>query len=200
LLDLCALAVPGPFRADGLPAGVTLIAPAHGDSLLAQIGARFHRDSRVLLGATRFALPASVPVAASHARDEVVLAVVGAHLSGLSLNHQLTSRGARLLETTRTAPLYRLYTLPMAMPPKPGLVRVADGGAAIDVELWAMNAAAFGTFVAEVPSPLSIGTLTLTDGRVVKGFLSEAWAVAGAPDISEYGGWRCYLVAQAAQQ
>ena len=200
LLDLCALAVPGALRADGLPAGVTLIGHTHADSSLSAIGARFHRASGVRMGATRFELPPSTPPRDVPMEDDVVLAVVGAHLSGLPLNHQLTTRGARLLSSTETAPAYRLYALPGTVPPKPGLVRVADGGVAITVELWALPSSAFGAFVAEVPSPLSIGTLTLADGRTVKGFLCETCALPGARDISSFGGWRAYLAQQSAQQ
>ena len=112
-----------------------LIAPAHADHDLAAIGGRFHRASRVALGATRFGLPEPAPRPALKARDDVVLAVVGAHLSGLPLNPQLTTRGARLLEATQTSPDYRLYALPDTMPPKPGMVRVVYGGMPIDVEL-----------------------------------------------------------------
>ncbi len=201
LLDLCALAVPGVFRADGLPAGVTLIGAAHADHELSAIGSRFHRAGKVLLGATRFKLPApavQLPVQPPpQPHEEIVLAVVGAHLSGLPLNHQLTTRGARLLQAASTTSQYRLYALPATVPPKPGLVRVASDGMSIAVELWSLTDAAFGAFVAEVPSPLTIGTLLLADGRSVKGFLCEACAVAGAQDISGFGGWRAYLAAQA---
>ncbi len=200
LLDLCALAVPGAFRADGLPAGVTFIGRANADHHLATIGARFHRAVGVRMGATRFTLPDADPHQQLPASDEVVIAVAGAHLSGLPLNHQLTTRGARLRQATVTAQNYRLYALPGTVPPKPGLVRVEEGGVAIAVELWAMSTAAFGSFVAEVPSPLAIGTLTLADGRTVKGFLCESCAAPGARDISMFGGWRAYLAAEAAQQ
>ena len=196
LLDLCALAVPGAFRADGLPAGVTLIGQSHADHQLSAIGSRFHRAGGVRMGATRFALPEPAPQREAQARDEVVIAVVGAHLSGLPLNHQLTTRGAHLLQTTATAQSYRLYALPGTAPPRPGLVRVAEGGVSIAVELWAMSAAAFGAFVAEVPSPLAIGTVTLADERTVKGFLCESCVVPGARDISGFGGWRAWLAAQ----
>lgn len=200
LLDLCALAVPGPFRADGLPAGITLIAEANGDRFLAEIGARFHRASAVNMGATRFAPPPMTPPAAGDIADQVVLAVVGAHLSGLPLNGELTGRGARLVEETRTAPDYRLYALSGAPPERPGMVRVSSGGAAIEVELWAMPVEALGSFMAGVPAPLGIGTIRLADGREVKGFLCEAWAVAGARDITVSGGWRRYLAERAGVQ
>lgn len=200
LLDLCALAVPGAFRTDGLPAGVTLIAEAHGDRFLAAIGARFHRASAVPLGATRFHPPAMTSPAAADMTDHVLLAVAGAHLSGLPLNGQLTARGAGLVEVTQTAPCYRLYALPGGPPARPGLVRVGNGGAAIDVELWAMHVDAFGSFAAAVTAPLGIGTLQLADGREVKGFLCESWAVADARDITACGGWRRYLAGSAGTQ
>ncbi|NWG76517.1 MAG: allophanate hydrolase, partial [Rubrivivax sp.] len=121
------------------------------------------------------------------------LAVVGAHLSGLPLNGQLTERGAVWRETTTTAPRYRLHVLPGTRPPKPGLQRVADGGHAIEVEVWDMPQAQLGSFLALVPPPLGLGSLELADGRHVHGFLCEPYALGGAPDISRFGGWRAYL-------
>jgi allophanate hydrolase len=124
------------------------------------------------------------------------MAVVGAHLRGQPLNAQLTQRGARYVQTTATAPVYRLFALPPASSAgiaKPGLVRVAQGGAAIELELWDMPVAAYGSFVAEVPPPLGIGTLMLEDGSQVQGFLCESAGLEGAVDISAFGGWRAYL-------
>ena len=148
------------------------------------------------MGATGHALPAARDARPS-SNSEVIVAVVGAHLSGLPLNHQLTSRGARLREATHTAPQYRLYALPDTVPPKPGLRKVLAGGAAIAVELWSLTPAAFGAFVAEVPPPLAIGTLMLSDGRAVKGFVCEPHALEGATDITALGGWRAYLAGMA---
>jgi allophanate hydrolase len=121
--------------------------------------------------------------------------VVGAHLRGEPLNHQLLDRGARLVAATATAPEYRLYRLPDADPAKPGLVRVAGDGVEVEVEVWELGEREFGTFVAAVPPPLAIGTVRLMDGSEVKGFLCEPYAVAGARDISAFGGWRAYLLA-----
>lgn len=125
------------------------------------------------------------------------LAVVGAHLSGQPLNRQLTSRGATLITTTRTAPVYRLYAL-ATEPPKPGLVRVGDvdGAGAIEVEVWELDAAAFGSFVDEIPAPLGIGRVILDDGTDVAGFMCEPIAVDGAVDITNLGGWRAYRATQ----
>jgi allophanate hydrolase len=139
---------------------------------------------------------ARLPVGVSG--DEIALAVVGAHLTGMALNGELSARGGRLLEVTATAPDYRLYALPTT-PPKPGMLRVERGTVSpIELELWALSAAAFGKFVAAIPSPLSIGTIGLADGRDVKGFLVEPAAVDGARDISVFGGWRAFVAKAAA--
>ena len=122
----------------------------------------------------------------------ISIAVVGAHLRGQPLHHQLSDRGAVLVVTTATAPIYRMYALPTD-PPKPGLVRVDGGGGAIAVEVWALADAAFGTFVDGVPAPLVIGRLALADGSDVAGFLCEPIATVGARDITEHGGWQGYL-------
>ncbi|BEO36615.1 allophanate hydrolase [Serratia marcescens] len=190
LADLSALALPGPLREDGLPAGITLIAPAWHDRALAAFGLRWQRQSALPLGAIGRVLPTQPAPAPS--TGHVRLAVVGAHLSGMPLNIQLTQRDAVRVEQTVTAPCYRLYALADTEPPKPGLARTAQG-AAIHLELWDIPLARFGEFVAEIPAPLGIGTLLLADGRRVKGFICEAWALEGATDITEFGGWRNYL-------
>jgi allophanate hydrolase len=204
LLGHAALAVPGPWRADDLPAGITLMGPADSDAMLAGVGLVLHAAADLTMGATRHRVPAIAPSPGPRA-GWIRVAVVGAHLSGLPLNHQLTTRGARLIGPSRTAPLYRLHALPGSVPPKPGLVRTANGpgnghGAAIAVEVWEVPAAAFGGFVDEIAPPLGIGTLVLDDGSAVKGFLAEAYACTGAPDISHHGGWRAYLASTQAQQ
>jgi allophanate hydrolase len=194
LLELCGLAVPAAMHADGTPFGVTLLAPAGHDAMLASIGRVFHADTGLALGALRLAQPPLVPLSVAPAAGEIPIAVVGAHLAGMPLNGELKALGARLLETTRTAADYRLYALVGADPAKPGLLRVAPGtGAAIEIEIWALPAELFGRFVAAVPAPLSIGTIRLADGRTVQGFLVESEALAGARDISSFGGWRAYL-------
>ena len=192
LLDLCALSVPASMRADGTPFGVTLVAPAGADAALAALGRAFHADTALPLGATGTAQPPLAAISAHAADNEIAVAVVGAHLSGMPLNRELTSFGARFLEESATAADYRLFLLPGA-PAKPGLIRVDAGGAAIAVEVWALPADEFGRFVASVPPPLSIGTLALADGRKVKGFLAEAVATHGARDISAFGGWRAFM-------
>ncbi|HEX3793024.1 MAG TPA: allophanate hydrolase [Acidimicrobiales bacterium] len=177
LLDQCAVAVPA-GRAAGLPFGVSCIGPAFSDRVQADV-------ARLVEGSGPARLPQLSPPALS-------IAVVGAHLAGQPLHHQLSDRGARLVRVTSTAPSYRLYALD-TVPPKPGLVRVADGGASITLEVWELSPAGFGDFVAHVPAPMAIGTVALQDGSSVSGFLCEPFALDGALDITDYGGWVAYL-------
>jgi allophanate hydrolase len=195
LMDLAALAVPAGFRPDGIPFGVTLVGPALSDGMLSVVGDTLHRSlDGGKLGATSSSLSAT-PLACTQTKTEtrIKVAVVGAHLSGQPLNFQLVERNAKLVDTTRTAAGYRLYALPTTSPRKPGLVFDGAGRGAIEVEIWEMDEESFGSFVALIPAPLGIGTLTLADGRTVQGFLCEAHAAWGAEDITEYGGWRAWL-------
>ena len=133
--------------------------------------------------------------------DSIPIVVVGAHLSGLPLNHQLTDRGRQLIRRGRTAPDYRLFALADTVPPKPGLVRDPGfAGPGLDVEVWELPAGAFGRFVAQIPAPLGIGKIALDDGSAAPGFLCEAHAVAGAMEITQFGGWRDILAAHASVQ
>ncbi|MFZ9406443.1 MAG: allophanate hydrolase, partial [Burkholderiaceae bacterium] len=210
LLDYAAVSVPSSIRADGLPFGITLIAPAGSDARLAHFAARYHARCDLPLGATSQRLsadeaqwspfplikaeaikaPSTEPTspadpASPSTQATVQVAVVGAHLSGMPLNGQLTERGATLLRSTRTAPDYQLFALPNTTPPKPGLLRVASGtGHGIALEIWEMPVSHFGSFVALIPEPLGIGTLRLEDGSTVQGFLCEPIALEGATDIS----------------
>jgi allophanate hydrolase len=195
LLDLCGLALPAALHG-ARPFGITLLAPGGRDALLASIGRVFHADTALPLGALALPQPPlEVPPAAAPG-EAIPLAVVGAHLSGMPLNHELAAHRAHFVQGAETAPDYRLYALAGAGPRKPGLLRVAPGeGAAIALEIWALPPAEFGRFVAAVPPPLSIGSIRLADGRLVKGFLVEAEAVAGARDISSFGGWRAFVAA-----
>jgi allophanate hydrolase len=208
LLDYAALSVPSSLRPDGLPFGITLIGRCGSDWQLAELGQRYHHRTGLTQGATGKALPEPEPIAALRPLPHphpgplpqagegarVRVAVVGAHLSGMPLNGQLTERGATLVGAAETAPHYRFFALPGTTPPKPGLLRVAEGeGARIALELWEMPVTHYGSFVALIPAPLGIGSLELADGTRVQGFLCEAQATAGARDISQFGGWRAYI-------
>jgi allophanate hydrolase len=185
------------MRPDGIPFGITLLAPAGHDAALASIGRMFHADTGLKIGARGLTQPALARLPAEASGDEITIAVVGAHLSGMALNSELQALGARLIEAATTAPDYKLYALDTT-PPKPGMLRVdAGAGNAIKLELWALSAAAFGKFVAAIPPPLGIGTVRLDDGRGVKGFVVEPAAVRGARDISAYGGWRAFVAEKA---
>jgi allophanate hydrolase len=198
LLDLCGLALPAAMRSDGIPFGITLLAPAAKDALLASIGRVFHADTQLTLGAGSLPQPPLAAVPAIAGGDEIAIAVVGAHLSGMALNGELKELGGRLLQATTTAADYKLYALDTT-PAKPGMLRVAAGtGSSIELEVWALSPAAFGKFVAAIPPPLSIGTVRLVDGRGVKGFIVEPADISGARDISAFGSWRTFMAEKAA--
>ncbi|WP_394791006.1 allophanate hydrolase [Rhodoferax sp.] len=195
LLDYAAIAVPAGFRADGLPFGITFVALAHQDQPLLHLAQRWQKSLQgraATLGATgHTAVPFDAVNAVSSGQIQV--AVCGAHLQGQPLNPQLTSRGARLVQRTTTAPEYRLYALPDGK--RPGLVRVAegeDGGGAIEVEVWELPGAQFGSFVDGIPAPLGMGRTLLADGSAVAGFICEPSGLDGARDITAFGGWRAY--------
>ena len=196
LLRLAAIAIPAGFKADGLPAGVTLVGPTSSDDALAPLADALHRASASGMGVDR---NATLPAASQVSHDDerrIPLVVVGAHLDGLALNHQLTALGGTLIKVARTACDYKLFALPGTVPPKPGLVR-APGftGGGVEVEVWGLSAAAFASFVTAIPAPLGIGKIALDDGTSASGFLCEAHAVTHAEDITSFGGWRGYLAA-----
>jgi len=184
LLDMSSISLPAGFRDNGTGVGVSLVCPAWTDVGLLELAARYERAG---------ACPVAPPLDRGRAPGLVQLAVVGAHLSGMPLNWQLSSRGARLVRRTRTAPVYRLYAMTSQNPPKPALVHSGVGGAAIELEVYELEVGAFGSFVTEVPAPLAIGAVILEDGASVRGFVAEPRALSGALDITADGGWRAYL-------
>jgi allophanate hydrolase len=192
LLDLAAVAAPTGFTATGLPFGITLFADAFRERALLDLAMRLEQTQALPLGATGHPHPSNKTIA-SLPPGYTPVAVCGAHLRGLPLNHQLGERGGFFLEATHTAPQYRFYALPGGPPFRPGLVRVTENGAPIEVEIWALPTEAYGSFVAGIPAPLGIGSVVLADGRTVQGFVCEAYALAGAQDITHLGGWRRYL-------
>ena len=194
LLDLCAIAAPVGARKDGRPGSVTLIAQRGQDALIAAVARDIQIQCATPLGATNWPVPQIEGTLEDKlARpDEIEIAVVGAHMSGLPLNHELTQREGRFLFTTTTAPTYRLFSLPGGAPARPGLIYDATG-AAIAVEVWALPTSQVGAFLKNIPRPLGVGTLILDDGREVKGFLCEQQGADGAEDVTRFGGWRAFL-------
>jgi allophanate hydrolase len=179
LMDLAAIAVPAGFRNDGLPFGVSLVGPAFSDPALLALGERFLSETSMASG---------------EAPGCISVAVVGAHLSGQPLNHQLTERGARLVRACRTSAHYRLFALRDTVPGRPGLVRDPDyTGSGIDVEVWAVPEDQFGGLVGAVPPPLAIGSVQLDTDQWVTGFVCEPAAIHGAAEITQLGGWRQYV-------
>ncbi|MCB1332616.1 MAG: allophanate hydrolase [Roseivivax sp.] len=193
LMGLAAIAVPAGFGPSGLPAGVTLVGPGFSDAALAPFAAAMHAAAGCGMGRdTAAALPAAPSSVCPEGWQQI--AVVGAHLTGMPLNGQLTGVGGVLLRTATTAPEYRLYALPGTTPPKPGMIRDPGfAGPGIAVEVWALPDAAFGAFVAAIPAPLGIGRVALSDSGTVSGFLCESHALEGAADITHFGGWRAYM-------
>ncbi len=193
---MAAVAVPAGFTPEGLPGGVTLIGAAWQDAPLLALAERLHSAAALPAGATALPLLSEPEHDWLAGEARIPIVVCGAHLAGLPLNPQLTSRGAAFVRATRSAPDYRLFALTGGPPFRPGMVRVDSGGAAIDVELWSLPESGFGSFVAAIPAPLGIGKVKLDDGTALPGFICESVAVAGAKDISHYGGWRAYLRAE----
>lgn len=193
LLDYAAVAVPSGFMDNGLPWGVTLFGRVFTDQYLLSVADALQRQTELpLIGGltTQLNKPATV------ARTDMARVVVcGAHLDGLALNWQLKQRGARLVETTQSSPDYQLYALAGGPPFRPGMVRVDQGGVAIDVEVWELPSRELGSFLTGIPAPLGLGKVQLADGRWECGFICEAYGLQGAKNISHLGGWRAYLQA-----
>lgn len=197
LYGYAAIAVPAGFGENDLPAGITLIGPGFSDDALAPFADAMHRACASGMGKDK---TASLPDASKVAEPDdglVTIMVVGAHLTGMPLNHELTGPGGRLLKTCRTAGDYRLYVLPNTTPPKPGLIREPGfAGQGLEVEVWKVTPAAFGRFVQNIPAPLGIGKVTLDDGSQVSGFLCEPYAIQGAQEVTALGGWRAYIASR----
>jgi allophanate hydrolase len=192
LLDMAGIAVPVHTRTDGRPGSVTLLGKSGTDGLLAGMAKILHENAGVTLGATGWPLVRTRAPAPTAGPGEIAVALVGAHMSGLPLNHEIAGRGGRFLYASQTAPVYRFYALAGGPPKRPGLVRSDEGGS-IALEVWAMPLARFGEFMSGIPSPLGIGSVLLQSGEQVKGFLCESAGTNGAEDITSFGGWRSYM-------
>ncbi len=196
LLDYASIAVPAGFSANGLPFGVTLIADAFTDHKLLSFAQSLQQSLQLKLGSTDWTLPA-VENATGIDETYTHIVVCGAHMQGLPLNHQLTERSAALVEQCQSAAHYKLVALPGGPPKRPGMLRVSNGGSAIDVEVWRIPIDQLGSFLQGIPQPLGLGKVELYDGRWEIGFICEGAAEQGAQDISHLGGWRAYLESQA---
>ena len=196
LLDLCGCAVPAGFQGNGLPWGVTFYAPAHGDALVLDCAARFHAEANLPLGKSS-AMSSAVPLPESPPATVPMMkiAVCGAHMEGLALHWQLSDRKARFVQRTHSAPCYRLYLLPAngRIPDRPGMVRVSEAGAAIELEVWEIPQSTMGSFLEGIAAPLGLGRVHLADGSHVCGFVCEGLISETAREITSYGSWRKWL-------
>lgn len=195
LLDMTSVAIPTAYASNGLPFGITLVGDKFEDRELLSIASRFQPLFNLNAGASDIpqALPDLPSVASSRSIDVVVC---GAHLQGLPLNWQLTERGATLKAKTHTAPVYRMYALAGGPPFRPGLILDEAKGAKIEVEVWSVPTAEFGSFVNGIPSPLGIGKVRLADSSLVSGFICEPYGIEGAEEITQLGGWRDYIASR----
>jgi len=191
MLDYAAVAVPAGVMQNGMPWGVTLFGRVFTDQYLLSLADMLQRQHGIaLIGGQSITAPAPQNAARS---DRARVVVCGAHLDGLPLNWQLKQRGGRLLEATRSAAHYKLYALAGGPPFRPGMVRVANEGVAIEVEIWEIPSSELGSFLTGIPAPLGLGKVQLADGSWETGFICEPYGLQGAVDISEYGGWRAYM-------
>jgi allophanate hydrolase len=193
LLDLTAVAVPAGFRRDGLPFGITLIAPSGSDEALLRMAERAHQANERGYGVDLSVSERARSLPIDVAPGFMAIAVCGAHMQGLPLNRQLIDRGGYFVKQTQSAPQYRLYALPGGPPARPGMIKVNENGGAIDLEVWALPNEQVGSFLAGIPAPLGLGKVQLADGSAVTGFICEANAAVGAQDITGLGGWRAFL-------
>jgi allophanate hydrolase len=197
LLGWSALALPACFTAQGLPFGITLVAPGGHDYALLGIGQDWQRLARCPLGRHLQEPLNDTPECISNSgvppTQTISIAMVGAHLEGMPLHWQVEKAGARLRSRCQTAAHYALYALQQTTPPKPGLKRLAQGGAAIAVEVYDFPLGSVGAFLSEIPHPLGLGNIELSDGKWVKGFICEPVALDDAMEITHFGGWRSFV-------
>jgi len=192
LLGLCAIAIPVGLLPSGVPCGVSLIAPAWSEARLCRIA------EQLLAAIETRSLAAAQGCHAD--RSEQIIAVCGAHMSGLPLNWQLLELGGHLLAESSTAPCYRMRLLEGSGPPRPCLLRSDSDGAALPLELWSLPGSQIGKLLAQVPAPLALGLIELADGRSVHGFIGQAGAVEHGRDITALGGWRNHLASLSARK
>jgi len=196
LLNMAAIAVPAGFTEDGRPFGITLISEAYTDAFLSGLGSSIHNALGTTIGASGIAVSYEAHAPENMCdSDEIILAVCGAHMRGLPLNHQLVEIGATFIREDSTAETYKLIHLDRMEPTRPGLVKCApnDEGASIDIELWAVPAVTIGRLMQKIDAPLCIGSIELVSGECVNGFLCESTAIYDATDITAFGGWRKFL-------
>ncbi len=192
LLDYSAIAMPAGFLDNKLPFGISFIGKCFDDTKLLSLANRWQQYQPAKIGATDWSVPAQSG-SVTGVLNTIDVAVCGAHLEGLPLNWQLLEREGKLLRKDKTADNYRFYALAGGPPYRPGLIRDEQQGASIDVEVWRLPTAFFGSFVAGIPKPLGIGKVELADGNWITSFICETYGIEGAEDITKHGSWRNYI-------
>ena len=198
LLDLCGLALPAAMRADGIPFGITLLAPAGHDAQLASIGRVFHADTKLTMGAKGLPQPplAPLPAGAERRRDR--------HRRGrrASVGHGAQRRIAGARRTTAGSDHDRAGLQALCARHHAAEARHAARRGRRGIVRSSSSCGRCRRRRSENSSPRSrrrssIGTIRLADGRGVKGFMVEPAAIDGARDISAFGGWRAFMAEKA---
>lgn len=122
--------------------------------------------------------------------EPVLLAVNGTLMRGLELNPNLLEVGAEFVRETKTAPIYRLWSIADR---HPAMLRSTNGGGAVECEIWAVPPSGLASILIKEPAGLSIGKIQLFDGEEVLGVLAEPYLCQGHLEITSYGGWRAYM-------
>ncbi len=125
--------------------------------------------------------------------DLIHLAVNGTLMRGLELNPNMLAVGAEFVREDETVPNYRIYSINDR---HPGMVRVAEDGVAVAVEVWAVPPAGLASILLKEPAGLSIGKVRLANGDEILGVLAEPILCVGMREISEHGGWRAYCASR----
>ena len=193
LLDYSCIACPADILDNGLPFGISFVGKAFDDTKLTSIAKLWMDQAGISIGATDWKYPPSNITDRHGTLSKVEIAVCGAHLEGLPLNFQLLDRDATLIKKTNTSKSYRFYALAGGPPYRPGLIRDEENGEKIEIEIWQLPTAGFGSFVANIPPPLGIGKVETESGEWITSFICEGYAIETAEDITRYGSWRNFL-------
>ena len=186
LLDYSCIACPAKITDNGLPFGISLVGKAFDDTKLTSIAKLWMEQTAETIGATNWPYPGSTVTHQHGILDNIEIAVCGAHLQGLPLNSQLIDRHATLVKKTKTSKYYRFYALAGGPPYRPGLIRDDENGKEIEIEIWRLPTAAFGSFVASISAPLGIGKVELENGEWVTSFICEGYAIKTAEEITHF--------------
>lgn len=121
--------------------------------------------------------------------ETTLLAVNGTLMRGLELNGNMLAAQGVFVREDQTDAHYRIWSINDR---HPGMIRVAEGGTSVALEIWALPLVSFAGLLLSEPAGLAIGKVTLRDGSHVLGVLAEPWLVENQKDITAHGSWRAY--------